>query len=163
MMPNGITQCTVEREADTLGHSQKIAHKAGLAKNTSQARRLMKTSSNTPWIATTLIGLSVFAAAFFGGEKKAEAVSGDWGIVKQAYLYDDCIYVVFASNQLDIAITGVGVRSQFYDSSNNSLGIWNLTGEAYIESFQTDVVGWHIPSICKSIDTARIIKSVAAY
>jgi hypothetical protein len=123
----------------------------------------MKTRSNTSWIAATLVGLGVFAGAFFGGEKKAEAVSGDWGIVKQSYLYDDCIYVVFASNQLDVPITGIGVRSQFYDSYNNSLGVWNLTGEAYIGSWETDVVGWRIPSICKTVDTARIIKSVAAY
>jgi hypothetical protein len=123
----------------------------------------MKTKSNTSWIAATLVGLSVFAAAFFGGEKKAEAFDGEWGIVKQAYLYDDCTYVVFASNQLDFTITGIGVRSQFYDASNISLGVWNLTGDTNIPPFQTDVIGWRIPSICQNVDTARILKSVAAY
>jgi hypothetical protein len=124
----------------------------------------MRTKSNTTWIAASLIGLSVFAGAFFSGEKQAEAVSGDWGIVNQAYLYNpDCIYVVFAANQLDVPITGIGVRSQFFDSSKNSLGVYNLTGEASIAPWTTDVVGWKIPKICDSVESAKIIKSVAAY
>lgn len=124
----------------------------------------MRTKSNTSWVATALVGLGVFAGAFFGGEKQAEAVSGDWGIVNQAYLYDpDCIYVVFAANQLDITITGIAVRSQFFDGSKNSLGVFNLAGETAIAPWTTDVVGWKIPKICNSVESAKILKSVAAY
>lgn len=123
----------------------------------------MKTRSRASWLFLSLLALGLSAAAFFGGEKKAEAVSGDWGIVRQAYLYDDCIYAVFVQNQLDIAITGVGVRVQFLDNYGSGIGVYNLVGDAYIPSYTTDVLGWRIPSICRSVDDARVLKSVAAY
>jgi hypothetical protein len=123
----------------------------------------MKTRSRGSWLVLTLVALCLSAAAFFGGEKQAEAVSGDWGIVRQAYLYDECIYAVFVANQLDVTITGVGVRAQFADSYGGSLGTYNLVGDSFIEPWTTDVLGWRIPAICKTVESARILKSVAAY
>lgn len=123
----------------------------------------MKTKTRSSWLVLALAALGFMVAGFFSGEKKAEAVSGDWGIVKQAYLYDDCIYAVFAANQLDVTILAIGVRTQFFGSTGGSLGVWNLVAETNIPSFYTDVVGWRIPSICSSVDSAKIIKSVASY
>lgn len=114
------------------------------------------------WVALFLL-LGVGLVSLGWGAGDAAAVNGEWGVVRQAYLYDDCIYAVFVSNQLDTKITSVGLRAQFLDGRGASLGTYNLTGDVEIEPYETDVVGWRIDAICKTVEEARILKSVAGF
>jgi hypothetical protein len=123
----------------------------------------MKTRNRLTWLLFSFVALAISLGAFFGGEKQAEAVSGDWGIIRQGYYYDECIYYVFVRNELDVNINGVGVRVAFRDSSAKGLGTYNLVGDTFVAPWTTEIVGWRIPEICSYVEQASILKSVAAY
>lgn len=123
----------------------------------------MKTRTRGPWLFMMLFFLAVSAAVFFGGEKKAEAVTGEWGIINHVYAYEYCAYGVFVRNELDVSINAVAVRVRFVDSAGLPLGTYNLAGKANIPPWTTDVLAWKINEICSNVYDAKIIKSVAAY
>jgi hypothetical protein len=123
----------------------------------------MFASPRRSWRLAALFGCLAAGLALTSLPGPASAGDGEWGIVRQSYLYDDCIYAVFVSNQLSAPIKTVRLRTQFFDGDGKSLGTYNLSGETNIEPFATDVVGWKIDSICKSVEEARILKSAAGF